>query len=399
MRKEKKLIKHIMILTGEPSGDFHASRLIREIKRRQPLVYLSGIGGPCMKQEKVELFYNIEQLSAMGLTEVLLQFRHIKKAFDTLKTQLKQHLPDLIILTDYPGFNLRVAKYVKEHYPVPIMYFITPKVWAWKKSRLLSIKKYIDHAALIFPFEEKIFKKASIPCTYVGNPLTEEYPEHGIPLFSKSVPLLMSESSPISIGLLPGSRNAEINSLFPTMVQTAQLIHYQYRQQHGEQYGQIHFLVSKASSIKIEILEKIIQNSASPQIFEIIEEPVDKVLKKAHMVIAASGTVTLEAALLEVPTLLIYKMSTISFFAARLLVKVKYAGLANLITDEELMPELLQADATADRICEKTLHMLKHLKSYKEGLKRVRQKLGNKQASKHAGSIAIHMLRQTKCCP
>ena len=384
-----------MILTGEPSGDFHASRLIREIKRRQPLVYLSGIGGPCMKQEKVELFYNIERLSAMGLTEVLLQFRHIKKAFDTLKTQLKQHLPDLIILTDYPGFNLRVAKYVKEHYQVPIMYFITPKVWAWKKSRLLSIKKYIEHAALIFPFEEKIFKKASIPCTYVGNPLTEEYPEHGITIFSKSAPSLMNESSPISIGLLPGSRNAEINSLFPTMVQTAQLIHYQYRQQHGEQYGQIHFLVSKASSIKPEILEKIIRNHAGSQHCEIIERPVDSILRKAHMLIAASGTVTLEAALLEVPTLLIYRMSAVSFFTAKLFVKVKYAGLANLITDEEIMPELLQAEATPEKICEKTLYMLNHLKSYKMELKKVRQKLGNKKAAGHTASIAIHMLRQT----
>ena len=129
-------LKHIMLLSGEPSGDFHAAHLVREIKRRQPLVHFSGIGGPCMRQEKVRLFYNIEHLSVMGVTEVLMQFRHIKDAFDTFKKQLKQHQPDLIILTDYPGFNLKAAQYVKEHCPVKILYFITPKVWAWKKSRL-----------------------------------------------------------------------------------------------------------------------------------------------------------------------------------------------------------------------------------------------------------------------
>jgi lipid-A-disaccharide synthase len=248
---------------------------------------------------------------------------------------------------------------------------------------------------LIFPFEEKIFKKASIPCTYVGNPLTEVYPEHKIPLFSETVSSSLTGSEPIFIGLLPGSRNAEVNSLFPIMVQAAQLITKQYRELHGKQHGQLRFLISQASSIKPEILEKILRAGSGSHIFEIIEGPVDSILRKAHILIAASGTVTLEAALLEVPTLLIYRMSAVSFFAAKLFVKVKYAGLANLITDEEIMPELLQADATPEKICEKSLHMLNHLKSYKMGLKKVRQKLGNKKAAGHTASIAIHMLRQT----
>jgi len=378
-------LKHIMVLTGEPSGDFLAGRLIEEIRKKNNQIYFSGIGGPILKQQGVDLFYDIEKLSAMGITEVFMQFKHIKKAFDLLREKLNHHMPDLIILVDYPGFNLRAAKYVKDHYNVKILYYITPKVWAWKKSRLFKIKKYVDHSALIFPFEEKLFKKACIPSTYVGNPLVDEYPDNFPQFFFRSKTVSSKVNEPFIIGLLPGSRKAEIKNLLDIMIRSACLIH--------QRYNQTRFLVSRASSIKKELIETSLNKSGYSYLFEIVEGPVKQLFNKSNLIIAASGTVTLEAALCLVPTLLIYKMAIASFLAAKLLVKVKYAGLANLIVNEEIMPELLQDDVTPEKIYEKSLYMLSHEHYYQTRLELVRKKLGKKGAAKNAAGIAIDLLR------
>jgi lipid-A-disaccharide synthase len=376
-----------MVLTGEPSGDFHAGRLIAEIRRKNDRIYFSGMGGPALRQQGLDLFYDIENLSAMGITEVLMQFGHIKKAFDLFREKLNHHTPDMIILVDYPGFNLRAAKYAKDHYDVRILYYITPKVWAWKRSRLFKIKKYVDHAALIFPFEERLFKKAGVSSTYVGNPLVDEYPENLSKSFLRSKDLSPGLNGPIIIGLLPGSRNAEIQNLLDIMIQSACLIH--------QKQNQVRFLVSKASSIKRERIEACINTSGSPQLFDIVDGPVRGILMRSTLVIAASGTVTLEAALFGIPTLLIYKMARLSFWAAKLLVRVKYAGLANLIVDEEIMPELLQGEATPEKICIKVVHMITHEHYYETRLAQVRKKLGKKGAAKNAAGIAMNLLRES----
>lgn len=380
-------LKHIMVLTGEPSGDFHAGRLVEEIRRKTDRIYFTGIGGPILKQQGVDLFYDIEKLSAMGITEVLMQFRHIKKAFDLFREKLRHHIPDLIILVDYPGFNLRAAKYVKDNYNIKILYYITPKVWAWKKNRLFKIKRYVDYAALIFPFEEKLFKKAGISSSYVGNPLLNEYPENLSRSFFRSKTVSSKANNPIIIGLLPGSRRAEIKNLFDIMVQSAFYIH--------QKQKRARFLVSRASSVKRTWIEEGIKKSGNPQLFEIVEGPVGEIFKQSNMIIAASGTVTLEAALFRIPTILIYKMSIASFWAAKLLVKVKYAGLANLIVNEEIMPEFLQNKARPDKICEKAIYMINHEKHYQTRLELVRKKLGKKGAAKNTACIAIHLLRES----
>ncbi|OGR27743.1 MAG: lipid-A-disaccharide synthase [Desulfobacterales bacterium RIFOXYA12_FULL_46_15] len=379
-------LKHVMVLTGEPSGDFHAGRLVEEIRKKNGRIYFSGIGGPILKQQGVDLFYDIEKLSAMGITEVFLQFRYIKKAFDLFREKLRHHLPDLIILVDYPGFNLRAAKYVKDHYNIKILYYITPKVWAWKKNRLFKIKKYVDYAALIFPFEEKLFKKTGISSNYVGNPLLDEYPENFPKSLFGSKTVSYKANDPIIIGLLPGSRSAEIKNLLNIMIQSACLIH--------QRQKQVRFLVSKASSVRRVWIEEGIKKSGNPQLFEIVEGHVGEIFKQSNMIIAASGTVTLEAALYHIPTILIYKMSIASFWVAKLLVKVKYAGLANLIVNEEIMPELLQYKASPDKICKKAIYMINHQNYYQTRLELVRKKLGKKGAAKNTACIAIHLLRE-----
>ncbi len=377
-------LKHIMVLTGEPSGDFHAGHLVRQIKQFNSRIYFSGIGGTHLENQDVDLFYNIANLSAMGITEVLMQFRQIKKAFDLFKEKLRSNQPDLIILVDYPGFNLKAAQFAKDYYSIKILYYITPKVWAWKKSRLKKIKAYADHAALILPFEEKMFKKAGIPSTYVGNPLMDEYPENLSKPFLRSGKFLSKNKDSLIIGLLPGSRKAEIKNLLEIMIKSGDLIH--------QNNKKVTFIISRAGSIQRQSIEKIVNKFEKNYLFQINDGPVKQIFLKSNLVIAASGTVTLEAALCCVPTIIIYKMSGVSFSIAKLLVNVKYAGLANLIVNQQVMPELLQDDATPRKISKKALYMLDHLVEFEDRLQMVRKLLGKKGASKRAANIAINMV-------
>ncbi len=395
--------RSIIVLTGEPSGDFHAANLIKAMRQIDPGLYISGIGGPCMEAEQVDIFFSIDKLSAMGITEVISQFRYIKQAFDTFKSRLRTHPPDLIILIDYPGFNLKAAKYAKQKFDIPIFYYITPKVWAWKESRLKEIKKYIDHAALIFPFEEKLYNKAKIPSTYVGNPLMDDYPEHMAKPFLKR-PFLTGEP-PIKesgkgsgkesdresmdlgpvIGLLPGSRKAEITNLLGIMLETALIIH--------KQKKSARFLISAASGLHSERIQQILSPYYETGLFKVIQGRPMEIFEKSDLLIAASGTVTLEAALCCLPTIIVYKMSPISYRIAKLFVKVKYAGLANLIAGRELMPELLQDEANPEKISQRAFSMLENLRDHENQLLLVRKLLGVPGASKRAARIALDLVK------
>jgi lipid-A-disaccharide synthase len=389
--------RRIMVLTGEPSGDFHAGTLIRAMHRMDPCLDICGIGGPCMKAAQVDIFFPIERLSAMGLTEVIFQFKHIKQAFDIFKYRLRTHPPDLIILIDYPGFNLRAAQYAKQKFNIPIFYYITPKVWAWKESRLKQIKLYVDHAALIFPFEEKLYKKAKIPSTYVGNPLMDDYPEHlAKPFYTRSRltgPSSLTGSACLDpkepkgpvIGLLPGSRRAEITTLLDIMLKAALKINAKKKKSR--------FLISAASSLHSELIDKILSPYHHTGLFEVVLGRPMEIFKKSDLLIAASGTVTLEAALCCLPTIIIYKMSPISHKIAKLLVKVKYAGLANLIASREVMPELLQYDATPEKISRRAFFMLKNLGDHENQLLVVRKLLGAPGASKRAARNALDLVK------
>jgi lipid-A-disaccharide synthase len=378
--------KHIMVLSGEPSGDQHAAGLVKEIRQIDPDLTFSGIGGSMMQKEGVDLFFHIDRLSAMGI-EVLFQIRHIKDAFYQFKKHLKLDRPDMIVLVDYPGFNLRAVQWAKANYKsIKVLYYITPKVWAWNRSRIKKIKKVVDHAALILPFEEKLYKKYNIPSTYVGNPLIDSYPEKAASF--PMVPSTPDQEKPkkkIMIGLLPGSRRGEIKNLLNIMLESARAIH-------GENSG-VCFLVSCASSIDPSAIESAVKRYNQDGIFKIVKGRPQMIFEESDMIISASGTVTLEAALCCVPTVIIYRMSPISAFLARAVIRVKYAGLANLIANTELMPELLQEDATPEKISKATFLMLKELKRYKQKLQIVRKFLGKGGAALKVAKIAIALLK------
>ncbi|MCF8112681.1 MAG: lipid-A-disaccharide synthase [Desulfotignum sp.] len=378
------LNSHIMVLAGEPSGDVHGSDLVAAMKQCDPSLEFCGIGGPCLADAGVDLFFSIDHLSAMGLTEVIRQLGPIKKAFDLFRQQLRVVNPDLLILIDYPGFNLKAAKYARTHSKTKIFYYIPPKVWAWKKSRLVQIRQTVDHAGLIFPFEEKLYKKAGIPATYVGNPLMDRYPY----LPARSFKTTSTASDPWIIGLLPGSRKNEIQNLLDLMLTAGEKIH--------RHHPHVRFLVSAADAIPLEMIEKKMGARQNSALFQVVPGFPRQIFDQADMLIAASGTITLEAALCRIPTVIVYKMSPFTFRVAKAVVKVKYAGLANIIVNKPVMPELLQTDATADNICHTALDMLDNLPEYRQKLFLVRQLLGSPGAAKRAAKTALDLIHQAK---
>ncbi len=370
-----------MILTGEPSGDFHGASLVRALKQMVSDIRITGIGGPAMAAQGAQLFFPIDRLSAMGLIQVVKQIGSIKQAFYLVRHQLKTDPPDAVVLIDYPGFNLKMAAYIKQHYTIPICYYIAPKVWAWNTRRLSSIGEYTDHVALIFPFEIPLYRARKIPATYVGNPLMDEYP-HCLPETGNPVGRNVNKG-PL-IGLLPGSRSAEIDKLLPVMLDAAAQI--------ANKNPDARFLVSAGIERHKNRIEEIVSKADSGMSCRIVYGRPTQIFDCADMLIAASGTVTLEAALCLVPTIVIYKMSAVTFRLARLLVKAPFIGLANLIAGRQVMPELIQDDANAADICKNALSILENLDGFRKGLYQVRQRLGRPGAPKRTAAIILNMI-------
>ena len=368
---------HIMILTGEPSGDFHAAPLIRALRSLVPGVRISGIGGPAMTEAGADIFYPIDRLSAMGLVQVIRQFSSIRRAYDLVRHRLKNDRPDAVVLIDYPGFNLRVAEQINRS--IPVCYYIAPKVWAWNASRLSKIKAYVDHVALILPFELPIYKKKQIPASYVGNPLMDEYPVT-FPAPGKKE----SRSAPV-IGLLPGSRASEVGKLLPVMLDAAAAI--------GELLPRARFLVSSGTAAHAEKIRQMVDGHPCRNRVTVVRGRPGTIFQKADMAVAASGTVTLEAALCGLPTIIVYKVSPLTYRLGKRLVKVKYVGLANLIVGREVMPELLQSEASPGQISRTAMAMVHSLDRHRRNLLEVRRRLGTPGAPARTAKIVYSLIR------
>ncbi|MBF0228958.1 MAG: lipid-A-disaccharide synthase [Desulfamplus sp.] len=403
--------KHIMIIAGEPSGDLHGANLIKELINRNKAngvddsfanhqsLTITGIGGDLMEDAGMRLFFHIKELSAMGVTEVLKQFKQIKQAFDLFRKKITLEKPDLLILIDYPGFNLKAAEYAKKN-KIKVLYYITPKVWAWNSSRLKKIKKYVDHAAIIFPFEQTIFKKAEIPAIYVGNPLLDCYREVKREKELSKSPNNSDLLPPLTIGLLPGSRESEIANLLEIMLQSAIIIN-NLAKSVINNLNNIRFIVSAASSVNINKFNKILEpynqvniNTQGDNIFEVVRGDPTEIFRRSDFLIATSGTVTLEAAICGVPMVIIYKTSPFTYFLAKKFVKIPYIGLPNIVANCPIVPELLQNDATPEKIAKHVLSMLnpEKLASTKKRLLMMKRYLGDAGAAERTAKLAIKML-------
>ena len=372
--------KSVMIIAGEASGDIHGSRLVRAMKEKNSALFFSGIGGRDLRKEGVKTLVNSEELSVVGITEVFSKLIVILKAISMVKKSLKSMRPDLLILIDFPDFNLRIAGAAKK-LNIPVLYYISPQIWAWRQGRVNKIGKLVDHMAVILPFEKQFYKKHNIPVTFVGHPLLDNSR-----IFDKSLNKTTDNES--VMGLLPGSRDGEIARHLPVMLEAARLI--------SEQKKKIKFIVSVASSAKKKYIEHIIKKYKKTIDLDIVTDTVDKIFKQCGLVVAASGTVTLEAAISVTPMIIIYKVSPISYWLGKIMIKINNIGLVNLIAGREIVPELVQNKASPENIADKALAILNDsqgLEKLRNELCGIRDLLGGPGASERVADIALSMLQ------
>jgi lipid-A-disaccharide synthase len=376
--------KRIMIIAGEASGDMHGAKLAQAINDIDKRALLFGVGGSAMQSQGVSLIVDARTIAVVGITEVFSKLPTIYRAMAIVKKALRRLKPDLLILIDFPDFNLRVAaaaKYLK----IPVLYYISPQIWAWRQNRVKRIKRLVDHMAVILPFEAPFYRKHRVPVTFVGHPLLDR-----ISPASNQHALTAPTTQPV-IGLLPGSREKEVKALLPVMLSAAKRIKHK--------LPLARFIVSCSDSVNADPLMEAVGQYASELDVTVIRGPVTRVFEQSHMLVAASGTVTLEAALHGLPVVIIYKISPLSYWLGKRLIKVKYIGIANLIVQKELLPELIQENASPWMIAETVTGMIEdHVKfrQIKTELLQIKDLLGGAGASGRVAGIAMGLIRRRR---
>ena len=376
----------IMMIAGEASGDAHGAKLVQAIAGKNPGISFVGIGGERMAAAGVDIRFDASELSVVGLTEALSRAGNIVRAMSTAKRLLRQR-PGLLILIDYPDFNLHTAAYAKK-LGIPVLYYISPQIWAWRSSRVHKIGRRIDHMAVILPFEETFYRRHNIPATFVGHPLMDGAPGNAFNAQDGRHPGEYAgrlDHAPV-IGLLPGSRKGEIERLLPVMLDAADVL--------TRRHPGIRFLLSRAASVSPVQLSGIISARRRQADIEVVSTGLADVYRQSTLVVAASGTVTLETAVAGIPMVVIYKVSPVSYRLGRALIRVDHIGLVNLIAGRRLVPELVQDDASAERIAGTVAGLL----SDAEGLLRtrnalmdLRKRLGRSGASDRTAAIALEL--------
>jgi lipid-A-disaccharide synthase len=374
--------KCVMIIAGEASGDLHGSRLVAAMRERNSDLFFCGIGGQALRNAGVKIIVDASQLSVVGISEVFSKMPGLFRGMSVAKKLLKILKPDLLIIIDFPDFNLHIAGAAKK-IGISVLYYISPQIWAWRPGRVKKIRKVVDRVAVILPFEEKIFKKHQIQATFVGHPLLDTH----LILEGSSV-AKNTEDMPV-VGFLPGSRDREIVKLLPVMLKSARIL--------LERDKNMKFIVSVAPSIKRKFVETIVEEHRGEYDFEIVSDTVENVLKRCRLAVVASGTVTLEAAIFGIPMIIIYKVSLLTYWLGKMLVRsrVKNFGLVNLIAGREISPELLQGEVSSKKIADMVFKMLNDasgLEKTRNELLGIKDMLGGAGASKRVADIALNML-------
>lgn len=322
--------RHILIVAGESSGDLHGSHLISATLERYPEVRFAGVGGQRMKQAGCRILFPAEELSVMGVVEVVRHLPRIFRRFAQLKKVLAaEQPPDLLVLIDFPDFNLRLAKVAKK-YGVAVLYYISPKVWAWRPGRARMIAERVDRLALIFPFEPQIYAPFKVQAEYVGNPLLDEFSARPPSCHLRSS-LGLGESSEI-IGIFPGSRQSELRYIFATLRETAERLH--------AQRPDAVFVMPVAPSLSRSDLEQRLAGAALP--LHLIEGNIYDVAASCDAVVTVSGTVTLQLTLTGTPMAIVYKVAPLSYAIGRRLIRIPFAGLPNIVAGRQIVREFIQ---------------------------------------------------------
>ncbi|MBA2656464.1 MAG: lipid-A-disaccharide synthase [Tatlockia sp.] len=362
--------KRIVVVAGEESGDFHAASFVRQLKAENKNFEFSGIGGRHMQNAGVLLISDLASYGVTGLTAVVRHLSVLRKAFYAIKAHLEQTKPDLLILVDYPGFNLRLAKVAKKM-GIRTLYYISPQIWAWKAKRINLIRSCIDRMAVILPFEKTIYENAKVPVSFVGHPLVEKINHYDNTASARKILNLPLDKQ--LVAMLPGSRINEIEKHLPILVAVAEKLH--------KQLANMHFVIPIAGTLDPLLIQNYFANSKVNISF--ILGKATEVVACSDCAVVASGTASLECALLEVPMCIIYKSSLLNFILAMKLIKVKYLGLCNLLQNEMVVPELLQYDCNPIELTRALVALLtddEHSTRMRKRLKNIKYLLSAEQA-------------------
>jgi lipid-A-disaccharide synthase len=378
--------KKILLVAGEVSGDLHGSHLVEAIQRIEPEVQFFGVGGESLKRRGMKLLYPAYSLSVVGITEVFLKLGTILKALRGLKRSLDREKPNLVILIDFPEFNLRLAKMAHRR-GIPVLYYISPQVWAWRPKRINLIARLVKKMIVLFPFEVPLYEAAGVDAEWVGHPLLDIVK----PTLPKEVAFQQFGLDPKrrTIGLLPGSRVHEVERLLPPLLDSAHLLQ--------REIPDLQFVIPLAPGIPKTILSSWMKNISIP--VKVVEGFTYDVMNLAELLIIASGTATLEGAILGKPMIIIYRVSLPSYWVGRALIRVDHIGLVNLVAEKEIVPELIQKDAHPQRIADEALRILRDpilSRKMSESMGEVRQKLGEPGAAQRAALIVCSMLHEAQ---
>jgi lipid-A-disaccharide synthase len=378
--------KKIMLVAGEVSGDLHGAHLMEAIHRIDPDVQFFGLGGEGLKRRGMKLLYPADSLSVVGLTEVFIKLRSIFEALRQLKKSLDQEKPDLVILIDFPDFNLRLAKMAHRR-GIPILYYISPQIWAWRAKRIKLIARVVKKMIVLFPFEVPLYEAAGVDVKWVGHPLLDIVR----PILPKEFAFQQFGLDPNrrTISLLPGSRIHEIERLLPPLLASAHLLQ--------KEIPDLQFIIPLAPSIPKTTLSPWVQRVPAP--IKVVEGWTYDVMNLSELLITASGTATLEGAILGKPMIVIYRVSFPSYWIGKRIVRVDHIGLVNLVAGREIVPELIQKDVNPRRIAEEALRILENpifRQQMTESMAEVRKNLGDPGAAQRAAGIVMSLLYDLK---
>jgi lipid-A-disaccharide synthase len=375
--------KKILVVAGEASGDLHGAHLVEAVRQTDPEVYFYGIGGAHLEQKGMKLLYHSQALSVVGVTEVFLKLISILKALKGLKESLDREMPNLIVLIDFPDFNFRVAKMAHQK-GIPVLYYISPQVWAWRPGRVKVIAKRVKKMVVFFPFEVPIYQAEGVDVEWVGHPLLDIVK----PALSKEAAFEKFGLNPQrrTIGLLPGSRIHEVERLLPPLLASAHLLQ--------KEISDLQFIIPLAPGFTKETLSPWMRNCPVP--VKLTEGETYDVMNISELLIMASGTATLEAAILGKPMIIIYKISMLSSWIGRAMIRVNHIGLVNLVAGKGIVPELIQKEVNPERIAGEALRILKNpslSQQMTEEMVGMRQNLGSPGAAQRAARIVTSMLQ------
>lgn len=375
--------KRIMVVAGEASGDMHAANFVRATHEMKPDIQFYGMGSTHMQDAGTELLVDCSDIAVVGLIEVLAKYRTIMRALNQLKDSIRQEPPDLLVLVDYQEFNFKLATFAKEQ-GVKVLFYISPQVWAWRQHRVHKIGKIIDMMAVILPFEEKFYHDANVPVRFVGNPLVDEaradkdkdtcLKEYGL-----------DENHPVT-GLFPGSRKGEIKRVLPVQLAAAERLH--------KDKPNLQFILPIAHTLDRDEFEACMQKYSHLKVILVQDKPYN-VMQCCDAIITASGTATLEIALMGIPNCITYKIAPLSYWILKRMVKIDDIGLVNIVAEKRIVQEFIQHDAEPEIIADEINRILDD-ENYRENMitemDKVREKLGKSGGSRNLAELALEML-------